>query len=148
MNTGKSTIYKWILTLNSGRLFSQSFKFQKCSPSGRKDIEISKQFLVLHCIILLICGGREEIIIFGVLLEPPFHWRSQDFRYSIFLFQWKYWGLQPEYRGIYLKSGFSNENLGSPTKIWGLQWTSGVSNKNLGSPMNIWSLQWKSEGMV
>jgi len=52
--------------------------------------------------------------------------------------QWKSGGVPDEKIQVF------NENLGSPMKIWDLQWKSGVSNENLGSPMKIWGLQCKS----
>ena len=41
----------------------------------------------------------------------------------------------------------SNENVGSPTTIWSLQWKCVVSNKNLWSPMKIWWSPTKHGGL-
>ena len=82
-----------------------------------------------------------------------FIWDSQNFIFFYLGVSYKILKVSNENLGVSnehlrfsnVKYGASNKiiwppikSLGSPIKIWGLQWTSEVSDENIGSPMKIW----------
>ena len=49
--------------------------------------------------------------------------------------------------GLDVKLGISNDNRGSPTKIWGPQWwVLGLQRKDWGFQWKDWGFQWKDWG--
>ena len=89
--------------------------YRKCSQFQTSLLNIIYRYI----------GVCKEIIIIGVLLDTPFHWRPP-------------WTSRWNPHGPHM--------CRSLTKIWCLQWKYGVSNESMGSAMKIWGSPMKIWG--